>query len=531
MKLNKIKISNFRKYYNDIEVDIDDMTAFVGKNDSGKSTILEALDIFFNEGKGVIKIDKADLNVKGKEDNNTEVEITCVFSDLPDKIIIDDSNETSFKDDYMLNSQGLLEVVKKYKMTSENPKVTIYLKALHPTNSKCNELLSKTQSQLKDIANKLGINCEDERKNAVLRSAIWSYYSQELNVQEIYLDISSKKSSLWENIRPLLPVYSLFQSDRKNSDGDSEVQDPLKEAVKRIFKEEEDIREVLEKVARKVRDRLQEVSDATLNKLREMNPEVANTLQPQIPDTSDLKWSDVFKGLSIAGDHNIPINKRGSGVKRLILLNFFRAEAERRKDEGKNSSIIYAIEEPETSQHKENQYLLIKALKELSQNSNTQVIITTHSSEVVKCISYDDIRIIDTTAPIPIQKIRESDKNVHEDMRLLDINFIVFGDASVEYHNQLYGELQSIFGVFDTKKFDDKLALKGCSRTKIWKKEFINKDPVPSDVSLQTYIRNQIHHPENQCNEPYTDEEIKHSINEMRLILANELQQRRDKRE
>ena len=30
-------------------------------------------------------------------------------------------------------------------------------------------------------------------------------------------------------------MYSLFQSDRKNSDGDSEIQDPLKEAVKIIM--------------------------------------------------------------------------------------------------------------------------------------------------------------------------------------------------------------------------------------------------------------------------------------------------------
>ncbi len=35
----------------------DNLTVFVGKHDIGKSTILEALDIFFNGGKGVNKID------------------------------------------------------------------------------------------------------------------------------------------------------------------------------------------------------------------------------------------------------------------------------------------------------------------------------------------------------------------------------------------------------------------------------------------------------------------------------------------
>jgi len=30
---------------------------FIGKNDQGKSSVLEALDIFINEGEGTVKID------------------------------------------------------------------------------------------------------------------------------------------------------------------------------------------------------------------------------------------------------------------------------------------------------------------------------------------------------------------------------------------------------------------------------------------------------------------------------------------
>tara|TARA_B100000809_G_scaffold178239_1_gene175824 strand:- start:8152 stop:8319 length:168 start_codon:yes stop_codon:yes gene_type:complete len=55
-----------------------------------------------------------------------------------------------------------------------------------------------------------------------------------------------------------------------------------------------------------------------------MNPEIANSLTPIIPSPESLKWIDFFKSVSITGDEDIPINKRGSGVKRLILLNFFR---------------------------------------------------------------------------------------------------------------------------------------------------------------------------------------------------------------
>lgn len=62
MRMTSMKINNFRGYNEEINIVFDNLTAIVGRNDVGKSTILEALDIFFNEGKGTIKIDKNDIN-------------------------------------------------------------------------------------------------------------------------------------------------------------------------------------------------------------------------------------------------------------------------------------------------------------------------------------------------------------------------------------------------------------------------------------------------------------------------------------
>ena len=42
MKLKSLRIRNFRSYNSEITIDIDNLTVFVGKNDIGKSTILEA---------------------------------------------------------------------------------------------------------------------------------------------------------------------------------------------------------------------------------------------------------------------------------------------------------------------------------------------------------------------------------------------------------------------------------------------------------------------------------------------------------
>lgn len=66
MKLVKVYLKNFRGYANYTEIDFDNITTLVGENDIGKSTILEALDIFFNDNNGLIKIDKNDINVTVK---------------------------------------------------------------------------------------------------------------------------------------------------------------------------------------------------------------------------------------------------------------------------------------------------------------------------------------------------------------------------------------------------------------------------------------------------------------------------------
>ena len=43
MKIKKIILENFRCYKERTVIDIDDLTVFIGKNDVGKSTILDAL--------------------------------------------------------------------------------------------------------------------------------------------------------------------------------------------------------------------------------------------------------------------------------------------------------------------------------------------------------------------------------------------------------------------------------------------------------------------------------------------------------
>lgn len=51
MKIHKVTLINFRAYRNPTTIEFNDLTAFVGRNAIGKSTVLEVMDLFFNDGK------------------------------------------------------------------------------------------------------------------------------------------------------------------------------------------------------------------------------------------------------------------------------------------------------------------------------------------------------------------------------------------------------------------------------------------------------------------------------------------------
>ena len=317
MKIMSMKLNNFRGYNREIDIKFNDLTAIVGKNDIGKSTILEALDIFFNDSKGAVKLDKNDVNKFNLEEGNAETTIGVCFGDLPQRVVIDASVETDLESEFLLNARGELEVIKKYQ---NGGSAKIYIKAQHPSNPECADLLLKKNQDLKRVIADKGIECHNLTVNSIMRRVIWDNYRDDLQLEEREIDVSKEDAKkIWEKLTTFLPVYSLFQADRKNSDNDSEVQDPLKQAVKQILNEES-IQRTLSEVADTVRERIKDVSNRTLEKIKEMDVDIANSLTPIIPQTDALKWTDVFKNVSISGDENIPINKRGSGVRRLMGL-------------------------------------------------------------------------------------------------------------------------------------------------------------------------------------------------------------------
>jgi putative ATP-dependent endonuclease of the OLD family len=382
MKLAKIRLKNFRSYRSS-EVTFDEnFSVIIGKNDIGKSTILEALEIFFNNE--TVKIDIDDYNVHS---NDGEMSIQLSFFPEQKGYTID-TIPTSLTDEYLLDSDKLITLRKtwdcsKGKLTASSLKT--YLIANYP-KAFSTPLISEKITDLRKILGTYSskIDVEEVKKNtsSEIRKAIYAALAP-MDCQEIEIAIDKEDGKkIWEALKADLPLFFIFQADRENRDSDKEVQDPLKAITRSVIAQ---LEAELEAVKVQIQSRAEDIGMKTLEKLKEMNPDIAEVLSPSM---SNKPWESLFS-FSFTSDDGIPINKRGSGVRRLILLNYFRAEAERQNATEKN--VIYAIEEPETSQHPDWQVTLFEALIKLSQRSNTQLITTTHSPALAGIVRTDSV--------------------------------------------------------------------------------------------------------------------------------------------
>jgi predicted ATP-dependent endonuclease of OLD family len=203
-------------------------------------------------------------------------------------------------------------------------------------------------------------------------------------------------------------------------------------------------------------------------------------------------------------NQQIPLNNLGSGYEMIfsLLYSFYLAQ-----QSGKQ--LIILIDEPELHLHPRLQEKFVDFILDFSKIA--QIFITSHSSLLVKQIA------INSQAKISVLKTDGS--NVYEiQKRVLpypsanEINFLAFGLATEEYHNELYEELRYINGDKQLKLFDnDFLHLaKGEPQDSPWM-------GTPNQVTKHTFIRNQIHHIRDNGKTEYQD--LKKSIEILRAYF------------
>lgn len=384
MKLKTLYLENFRGYKEKTKIEFGDLTTFIGKNDIGKSTVLEALEIFFNND--LIKMESSDANIHGGK----EVILTCDFCELPKDIILDSGEKTNLSEEYLTIDEDLLRIKKVYDCNKSKISPIVYIVAKHPSIEE-GDLLSLKEKELQKIVKDKGLDVS-LKGNPSMRKAIWNAVDN-LYLEEKEIEISKTKEDgkeIWSKIDSYLPNFALFQSDRSNHDTDDEVQNPMKVAIQEAISE---VQDEINSIQQKVQDKAMQIAEQTQNALKLIDSHLANDLTPNFNPPVASKWNSLFS-ITMNTDEGIALNKRGSGVRRMILVGFFKAAAERQAKSSNKKNIIYAIEEPETAQHPNNQKILIHSFLELSKSDNCQVILTTHSPNLAQELPVDSLRFI-----------------------------------------------------------------------------------------------------------------------------------------
>lgn len=385
MKLKQVRIQNFR-CYNDIVVGFNDLTTIIGKNDIGKSSILEALEIFFNNE--TVKIDPTDVNIHSA--GNKIVTITCDFIGLPENLILDADAETNLTEEYLTIDDDTLRVCKQFDCSKTKIPEAVFIIAKHPRLPNMESLLGMKEADLKKIIKENGIE-SPLNGNPTMRKNIWGHFNALALLEEMEIPVTlTGTKDIWSQLQKYLPTYALFQSDRSSKDSDDEVQDPMKNAIKEALKQVEG---EISAIQQKVQQEAEKIANETFEALKKISPDLAGQLSPKFTPPTQAKWNGLFS-INMATDEGIPLNKRGSGVRRMILVSFFKAAADRRAKIDERNNVIYAIEEPETGQHPNNQKVLIDSFFDLANTGNSQVILTTHSPNLAKELPLESVLFV-----------------------------------------------------------------------------------------------------------------------------------------
>lgn len=394
MQLDQVTISGFRGYGDAITVSFEqDTTTVIGRNDAGKSSIFEALEIFFGS-----KPELTDFTVG----TDAPIEIVCSFSALPEIVVLDAERSTSLAAEYLLDDAGKLQLSKSWtrsKLTSP----VVAAKASHPVFAVESDLLNAKLAALKSKAGSLAIQDDvigDRRTSSAYRKAIWDHAlgtgDAVLKIIDVPLTADDGKS-VATALASYLPLFHLFRSDRPGNESDKIAQDPANAAVKAVLEEHET---ELELLSQTVQAQVTELLADVVERLSEVAPQLAASLTPIDPSPV---WSRAFSGLQFVDENGVPLSKRGSGTRRLVLLSFFRATAERgldlldRDPSEYRRGVITAVEEPETALHADLQTDIVSTLQDVGELPHRQVFLTTHSSNLIRLVPARSIRYVTGT--------------------------------------------------------------------------------------------------------------------------------------
>jgi len=438
MKVESILIKNFR-LLKDLKLDLEkDLSLVLGKNNSGKTSILSALDKFINQSENK-KISADDFNLSYKEEI---------------KNLIESSDELS-EEDYNKNVQGItLRLIASYSDEDDFENISKLMMDLDPNNNylilgydysmhfndyhdfrgdfrafkidelrKLNESIEKEKGKpenerklYKPKGFDIFFKLYHDKYFRYKRKSIACDYTSRVILENQFIDLDNSSTKV--NLKNVINFkYISARRNVTNKEADKTLSSQTSQIYERSEKNEEDSKSIEE-----FKETLSETDETLTNVYSTLFEKIVGKVgkfggikkgESVIKVISSLERRELLKGnTTVVYEHDasnsLPEFYNGLGYMNLISMIFeieiLLQEFKRAKDEKPADVNLLFIEEPEAHTHPQMQYVFITNIKSLLEegivksgcrDKKLQYIISTHSSHIVSnCKDFNAIKYL-----------------------------------------------------------------------------------------------------------------------------------------
>lgn len=384
MRVHSIHAQNYGPFNVLEEVRLGPLATIIGRNDAGKSYILKALQVFF----GGRRIEQGDVHDSAGSAENVIIEVA--FASPPEKIELEHGVDTTFQDEMLLDIEGYLRIRKTYSRDSLE-RCNLALIVHDFEDDRFAGLTALKEKEINERCASVGIEGTKSGRgitNKGKRDAIRAKARDgnlKLVVRELPL---TTKDELWKKIESLLPDFVLFEVDTKLGVGETTFQSQFRPMIKTAA-EQLDVVEAKGAFTGAIGKALQSEIDKIFARLkRHTDAFTGLTAKPEFSWDKAVTF-DIF-GKDQHGVEN-SLDRRGSGMRRLLMVAFFQYLAERRREQG--GDFVFAVEEPENCLHPGLQRELVASFRQLVAEGY-QVIVTSHSPVFAGSSPVQDLALV-----------------------------------------------------------------------------------------------------------------------------------------
>lgn len=396
MRMNKLELVNFRCFKSEV-VHFDPYTAFVGPNNSGKSTLFKAIDIFFRTTQKSSPLAASDFN-----DPQSELRIVLTFTDLPSKVVEEFGHYVR---------HGQLEFFIRAKITGERIEASIhgrrsgirafaeFHEADGATTQKAvySDTLRSNFPDLPELPARAAVG--------VYKDALLAYEADHAELHEMIdsEDLAFGASGVASRLKRHLDwVYIPAVKDAADEEEEAK-NNAFGTLVNRIIRTRVKVDEKVDAIRAIAHDqiknlvgdykeeveKLEKMLDTEFRRITSANAHVHldwaemndSNVTLNLPAVKSILRDETFRG---------EISKFGHGLQRNYLMTLVHLNAKLAIED--QPAIILAIEEPELYQHPPQARYLHSALEDIAKQD--QVLITTHSPFFISARTFKTVRVV-----------------------------------------------------------------------------------------------------------------------------------------